>query len=794
VNGQSRTIGTEESATRGAIEGARDVPKLINYQGYLKDSSGNALTDSAAMDFAIYDDPSAGSLLWSESQDVEVVDGVFNILLGSTNPIPDNVFTTGTDRWLQVTVEGEIMAPRTRVAAVAYAYTSTHSDTASYALSGPSGGGGWIDDGTVVRLENVNDSVGIGTTNPQARLHVAGGDILHGGKEIRVVGDVSAVESDLYFYDAGGLAAEDGLWFFTDADDDDSVPGGFHFSKDAEYVYDPNRIELMTILETGDVGIGTSPTEKFEVAGTIYSSLGGFKFPDGTSQVSAAAGDGHSLDAADGSPDDALYVDAYGNVGIGTTNPAAALDIQGELNVGEDDSGYEVNFYGGQSGGRFYWEDWKMALRAGRDSDGTHWNYDSIGFYSFATNVNTKATGYAAVAMGTQTNASGSHSTAMGFETIASEDNAVAMGEYSEASASEAVAMGIHTTASGVASVAMGNGSVASGTSSMAMGLNTLASEYATLATGLYSSANGSYSHAMGCYADANGESSTVLGRRSSANGTCAMALGRFVTADTANCIVLGTGVSNGSRLINGIEQSLVVGFNTTQPTLFVGGGDHRVGIGTTNPGQKLHITDDIIIGGDALADGTSEFIRIQAKADEWYVGVENETDPSDADFCIGKAMEDGTFHIRNDGNVGIGTTNPSADLELTTQDSTQLKLGGSANTGSNASGYKLLISGYDNDDTLYTYPIYVIDENDKVDFWLRSKMDTDSSSTAYYSGRVGIGTTSPERPLHIDDVMRLSPRSTFPSSPSDGDLCIVGSTGNRHVYCYLNDGWQQLD
>ncbi|UCF44292.1 MAG: hypothetical protein JSV99_05085, partial [Planctomycetota bacterium] len=42
------------------------------------------------------------------------------------------------------------------------------------------------------------------------------------------------------------------------------------------------------------------------------------------------AGAGHSLTAADGSPTDAVYVDNSGNVGIGTTSPAAKLHVSGD--------------------------------------------------------------------------------------------------------------------------------------------------------------------------------------------------------------------------------------------------------------------------------------------------------------------------------------------------------------------------------------------------------------------------------------------------------------------------------
>ncbi|GAA4355356.1 hypothetical protein GCM10023185_18110 [Hymenobacter saemangeumensis] len=45
----------------------------------------------------------------------------------------------------------------------------------------------------------------------------------------------------------------------------------------------------LAVSSTGSVGIGTStPTQKLEVAGQVFSSTGGFKFPDGSVQISAA--------------------------------------------------------------------------------------------------------------------------------------------------------------------------------------------------------------------------------------------------------------------------------------------------------------------------------------------------------------------------------------------------------------------------------------------------------------------------------------------------------------------------
>jgi len=106
--------------------------------------------------------------------------------------------------------------------------------------------------------------------------------------------------------------------------------------------------DLLRITPAGNVGIGTTfPTEMLDVAGMIYSSVGGFKFPDGTVQVTAATGggSGNTLDqaydqggwgagrtitadngAVDIQGDGGLTVN--GNIGIGTTAAVYPLTIQ----------------------------------------------------------------------------------------------------------------------------------------------------------------------------------------------------------------------------------------------------------------------------------------------------------------------------------------------------------------------------------------------------------------------------------------------------------------------------------
>lgn len=58
--------------------------------------------------------------------------------------------------------------------------------------------------------------------------------------------------------------------------------------------------------------------------------------------------------------------------------------------------------------------------------------------------------------------------------------------------------------------------------------------------------------------------------------------------------------------------------------------------------------------------------------------------------------------------------------------------------------------------------------------------------------GNVGIGTASPQRALHVDDVMRLEPRSSAPSSAANGDIYYDSSSSDA-LCVRLNGSWTKV-
>ncbi|MEO0073584.1 MAG: hypothetical protein ABIK43_02835 [candidate division WOR-3 bacterium] len=114
------------SREAGGQTDAVTIPRLINYQGRLTDSAGKPLNEAVNMTFAIYE---GTTQIWTETQNnVQVRDGVFNVLLGSVNPISS--LPEAGNCSLQVTVNSEVIAPKIPLVSVPYTYYAQKSDDA----------------------------------------------------------------------------------------------------------------------------------------------------------------------------------------------------------------------------------------------------------------------------------------------------------------------------------------------------------------------------------------------------------------------------------------------------------------------------------------------------------------------------------------------------------------------------------------------------------------------------------------------------------------------------------------
>jgi len=121
-----------------------EIPKMINYQGMLTEESGDPITDTLDLEFGIYTQETGGTAEWSEAQNqVSIIDGLFNVILGSVDPNGVNL-DFSEPYWLEVVVEDDTM-PRIQFTSVGYAYRAQRADTADYALGGGGGAGSpWI--------------------------------------------------------------------------------------------------------------------------------------------------------------------------------------------------------------------------------------------------------------------------------------------------------------------------------------------------------------------------------------------------------------------------------------------------------------------------------------------------------------------------------------------------------------------------------------------------------------------------------------------------------------------------
>jgi hypothetical protein len=162
---------------------------------------------------------------------------------------------------------------------------------------------------------------------------------------------------------------------------------------------------------------------------------------------------------ADNDRRNALTVLRSGQVGIGTVAPKARLHVDGSL---LSEAALSINLDAPPpiegAGIRFMWFPERVALRSGVviDADAANWNKDSIGIYSVGLGNGVKASGDFSIAMGGSTQARGFASVAFGASTLAEGIQSFASGGLTQAIGNNSTAMGRGTIAKAWGSFAVG--------------------------------------------------------------------------------------------------------------------------------------------------------------------------------------------------------------------------------------------------------------------------------------------------------------------------------------------------
>lgn len=458
-------------------------------------------------------------------------------------------------------------------------------------------------------------------------------------------------------------------------------------------------------------------------------------------------------------------------------------------------------------GTKMFWDQGKVAFRGGnlKFSNANYWDLDSLGMYSFSFGEDTRAVGNYSISFGVNSYAKGNNSfsggtnstatgygsfsyglntNSIGYCSFASGNNSTSQGDYSFTTGIANQSIGERTFTAGSSnqaignfSVSIGNSNTVTGSSSFAMGSsNSMSAGNNSAIFGSGSTSSGSNSFIAGGNNTAQGSlGCTVLGYSSRALNVQSVAIGYNLEASADGAFVLGVSHSGGgyNTIKNDIENSMMIGFESNLPTLFIGPGSGfgttgNIGVATTTPLEKLEVNGAIKVGSTATNNtGTLRFNGTDFQGyngSSWLSLTQQNTDSQMLN------LNGNTLSLTGGNSVTIpsgadnwGTQVANTDATLT-GDGTSANLIGLAQQGA-SSGQVLKWDGStwapDND-------------NSGASYWNQT-----GSALHYSSGLVGIGTNTPGEELHIHANDKAIIKFTNSSAPTNG-FQIGFSTGSN--------------
>ncbi|MCD4691076.1 hypothetical protein K8S17_06395, partial [bacterium] len=119
---------TDETAGGGTASGGRNIQETIWFQGFLADvDTGDPINGTVNVTVRIYDAPTVGSIVWGTEthSGTIIVEGWFHIELGSISALPE---FDDPPYYLELSVDGETMDARQKLASVPMAYHTENFD------------------------------------------------------------------------------------------------------------------------------------------------------------------------------------------------------------------------------------------------------------------------------------------------------------------------------------------------------------------------------------------------------------------------------------------------------------------------------------------------------------------------------------------------------------------------------------------------------------------------------------------------------------------------------------------
>lgn len=212
----------------------------------------------------------------------------------------------------------------------------------------------------------------------------------------------------------------------------------------------------------------------------------------------------------------------------------------------------------------------------------------------------------------------------------------------------------------------LGNGNTTGRNNAVAIGTASQANWSHSYVFGSSSVTNGMHAYAIGSNAVAQSTSSFAIGNYAKSMFGNAHSIGNFTTSNQVGAYVFGLGISDVYPLINTTTNSLVVGFKSQYPTLFVSetaSGDQsgRVGIGNvTDPQAKLHIRAD---------DGEDASLRLEptgsTKNAVVYFTNSGHAVKAKTGGHLTFSTQSTKGFVFEAGNVGIGVATPVEKLDI---------------------------------------------------------------------------------------------------------------------------------